>query len=213
MRTCSELWSLQYQLSVLPLFFIHSPRSSRAATPIKSDTEFEIERERLVSDEGSQTDTTVWQWGELPSPSRTLAPPPPGETAETAAGGAAAAATAASETGSAAAATATAAASEERSMLSGMFSFMRKTKKARHDPVSEGIYLDDLNLESLDPEVAALYFPRSQALPGGDKGENSADILQDCCDFYISPGPQVCFSFLDPHAFLTGGKSVTCDLA
>ena len=115
----------------------------------------------------------MWQWGELPSPSRAIAPPPPSaEQAEGATGGAAAAATTASDAASTAAAASTTAASGERSMLSGMFSFMRKTKKARHDPVSEGIYLDDLNLESLDPEVAALYFPRSQALAGGDKGKN-----------------------------------------
>ncbi|XP_043242651.1 phosphatidate phosphatase LPIN1-like isoform X1 [Amphibalanus amphitrite] len=156
-----------------------SPHSSRAATPIKSDTEFEIERERLVSDEGSQTDTTVWQWGELPSPSRSSAPPPPGEPAEAAGSGAASTRATEAGTASTVAATTTTA-SEERSMLSGMFSFMRKTKKARHDPVAEGIYLDDLNLESLDPEVAALYFPRSQALASGDK-EAAVDSGADHC--------------------------------
>lgn len=45
-------------------------------------------------------------------------------------------------------------------MLGSMLRFMRVTKKARHNPESEGIYLEDLNLEELDPEVAALYFPR-----------------------------------------------------
>jgi len=34
---------------------------------------------------------------------------------------------------------------------------MRKTKKLRHQPALEGIYLDDLNLEQMDPELAALY--------------------------------------------------------
>lgn len=34
---------------------------------------------------------------------------------------------------------------------------MRKTKKIRHRPEEEGIYLDDLNLNEMDPEVAALY--------------------------------------------------------
>lgn len=45
-------------------------------------------------------------------------------------------------------------------MFSGMLSFMRATKKARHNPQSEGIYLEDLNPADLDPEVAALYFPK-----------------------------------------------------
>ncbi|XP_037080656.1 phosphatidate phosphatase LPIN1-like isoform X2 [Pollicipes pollicipes] len=154
---------------------VGSPHSSRAPTPIKSDTEFEIERERLVSDEGSQTDTTVWQWGELPSPSRPqLLPPAAAAPLQPAAADGADATTAAT------AAAASVAAGEERSVLSGMFSFMRKTKKARHNPVSEGIYLDDLNLESLDPEVAALYFPRSQSLmTAGDKDAAADHGLDD----------------------------------
>lgn len=49
-------------------------------------------------------------------------------------------------------------------MLGNMLSFMRVTKKARHNPESEGIYLDDLNLDELDPEVAALYFPKNSLL-------------------------------------------------
>jgi hypothetical protein len=49
----------------------------------------------------------------------------------------------------------------QRSMLSGMFSFMKKTKRIRHNPESEGIYLSDLNADELDPDVAALYFPTS----------------------------------------------------
>jgi phosphatidate phosphatase LPIN len=39
----------------------------------------------------------------------------------------------------------------------GLLSFMRKTKKVRHQPEQEGIYLEDLNLDQMDPEVAALY--------------------------------------------------------
>lgn len=42
----------------------------------------------------------------------------------------------------------------------GLWSFMRKTKKIRHKPDKGGIYLDDLNLDDMDPEVAALYFPQ-----------------------------------------------------
>lgn len=57
-------------------------------------------------------------------------------------------------------ATATATSTSQKSVLGGMFRFMRKTKKMRHRPESEGIYLDDLNVDELSPEVAALYFPR-----------------------------------------------------
>ena len=51
----------------------------------------------------------------------------------------------------------------QRSMLSHMFSFMRQAKKMhKQGNVSGGgIYLDDLNLDDLDPELAALYFPSS----------------------------------------------------
>lgn len=42
----------------------------------------------------------------------------------------------------------------------GLFQFMKKTKTVRHKPEGEGIYLDDLNLEEMDPEVAKLYFPK-----------------------------------------------------
>lgn len=63
------------------------------------------------------------------------------------------------------------AAEAHRSMLSGMFSFMKKTSRVRHNPESEGIYLSDLNADELDPEVAALYFPTSHRGPIA-KGKN-----------------------------------------
>lgn len=49
---------------------------------------------------------------------------------------------------------------EKRSMLGGVLNFMRSTKKLRHMPESEGIYLSDLTTDELDPELAALYFPK-----------------------------------------------------
>ena len=39
----------------------------------------------------------------------------------------------------------------------GLFNFMKSTKKIRHQPEKEGIYLSDLNLDELDPEIASLY--------------------------------------------------------
>jgi hypothetical protein len=70
----------------------------------------------------------------------------------------------------------------QRSMLSGMFSFMKKTKRIRHNPESEGIYLSDLKAEELDPEVAALYFPTSYR-----QGGHAAHLSSGSC--LISPSP------------------------
>ena len=53
----------------------------------------------------------------------------------------------------------------QRSMLSQMFSFMRQTKKMRNQATAGGggggIYLDDLNVDALDPNLAALYLSRN----------------------------------------------------
>lgn len=46
--------------------------------------------------------------------------------------------------------------SSNKSMLANMFSFMARGKQNSTEP---GIYLDDLNVENLDPEMAALYLP------------------------------------------------------
>ncbi|KAK3863213.1 hypothetical protein Pcinc_030987 [Petrolisthes cinctipes] len=138
-----------------------SQSNSRPATPIKSDTEYEVERQRACADsaEGSsQTDDTKWQWvwGELPTPppktpTRSTPPSKNGGSSEHASG---------EKTGKTAKEE-----EDERSVLGSMLRFMRVTKKARHNPESEGIYLADLNLEELDPEVAALYFPRNFRAP------------------------------------------------
>lgn len=156
------------------------PHDSRSCSPVQSDTEFEINRQSKavsVAEEGETGKLALhgqsWRWGELPSPpprslltsqgSRTslskmeLVGPEPISSSD--------------EEGNkkqqevvAAAAVAAAAAAEaedQRSVLSGMFSFMKKTKRIRHNPESEGIYLSDLNADEMDPEVAALYFPTS----------------------------------------------------
>jgi hypothetical protein len=74
------------------------------------------------------------------------------------------------------AAAAAAEAEDQRSMLSGMFSFMKKTKRIRHNPESEGIYLSDLNADEMDPEVAALYFPTSYR-----QGGRTAPLASGIC--------------------------------
>lgn len=50
---------------------LSSPSNSRPPTPIKSDTEYEVERQKAdFIDGSSQTDENKWQWtwGELPTP-------------------------------------------------------------------------------------------------------------------------------------------------
>lgn len=51
---------------------------------------------------------------------------------------------------------------ERNSMLSSMFSFMKQNKRMRHSGSPEGMYLADLSSGTLDPEVAALYFPNTR---------------------------------------------------
>lgn len=84
-----------------------------------------------------------WLWGELPSP-----PPKSIASQQTTL-----------ENGKAEEAKQ----AERNSMLSGMFSFMKQTKRlrAQKTPV-EGLYLADLSARDLDPDVAAMYFPQAQ---------------------------------------------------
>lgn len=135
-----------------------SPSNSRPPTPIKSDTEYEVERQKAdLIDSSSQTDENKWQWtwGELPTP-----PPKTPTRLATSHPDSPLTKTNTDQNGMIGKDE-----DDERSVLGSMFRFMRVTKKARHNPESEGIYLDDLNLEELDPEVAALYFPRNFRVP------------------------------------------------
>ncbi|XP_042891313.1 phosphatidate phosphatase LPIN2-like [Penaeus japonicus] len=150
-----------------------SPSSSRPPTPIKSDTEYEVERQRTdFIDGSSQTDENKWSWtwGELPTP------PPKTPTRTSSSAQDSSEMKSESEMKKT-----TKGEDDERSVLGSMFSFMRATKKARHNPESEGIYLDDLNLEELDPEVAALYFPRNFKVPEkpGYNSFSSASAVKD----------------------------------
>ncbi|KAJ9586778.1 hypothetical protein L9F63_019646, partial [Diploptera punctata] len=152
------------------------PSDSRPCSPVQSDTEFEMKRQSKAVESGEEEvagktghQGQSWRWGELPSPpprplmtsqnSRTslskmdIPDPEPVSSSDEE--------TNKKQQEAAAAAVAAAEAEAQRSMLSGMFSFMKKTKRIRHNPESEGIYLSDLNADELDPEVAALYFPTS----------------------------------------------------
>lgn len=62
---------------------------------------------------------------------------------------------------------------QRNSMLSGLMSFMKYNKKLRKN-VPEGLYLSDFD-ESLDPEVAALYFPPSSSKPQTGQSEEDRE--------------------------------------
>ncbi|KAK7867306.1 hypothetical protein R5R35_002128 [Gryllus longicercus] len=153
-----------------------TPPASRPCSPVQSDTEFEMNRQSKAVGTEDEDDTKVihgqmqqsWRWGELPSPpprsiisTQTNRSTSMKETAEQEPISSSDEEMNKKKTEAAVAAAAAAEAAAQRSMLSGMFSFMKKTKRIRHNPESEGIYLSDLNAEELDPEVAALYFPTS----------------------------------------------------
>ncbi|XP_018358105.1 PREDICTED: phosphatidate phosphatase LPIN1 isoform X3 [Trachymyrmex cornetzi] len=134
-------------------------KDSRPCSPVQSDTEFEV---RKITQEGSEREDDKghqqsWRWGELPSP-----PPEPAHMSHRNSLNSLATASQPNK-------------DAQRSMLSGMFSFMKKTSRVRHNPESEGIYLSDLNADELDPEVAALYFPSSHRGPTMVKDGKTVD--------------------------------------
>ncbi|XP_020806140.1 phosphatidate phosphatase LPIN2 isoform X4 [Drosophila serrata] len=103
----------------------------RPSTPIQSDSELEttMRDKRRGVDEDSAA--ASWKWGELPTPEQAKTE---GNEAQM----------------------------ERHSMLSNMFSFMKRANRLRKEVgVAEAgdIYLSDLDAGSLDPEMAALYFP------------------------------------------------------
>uniref|UniRef100_U5EXA3 phosphatidate phosphatase n=1 Tax=Corethrella appendiculata TaxID=1370023 RepID=U5EXA3_9DIPT len=105
-----------------------SPQQSRPSTPVQSDTEFEVSQ-REKSDVGNSVSAS-WNWGELPTQ--------PTDDSENA--------------------TNESKQAQRNSMLSGIMSFMKYNNKKMRKNVPEGLYLSDLDAESMDPEVAALYF-------------------------------------------------------
>ncbi|XP_066596542.1 phosphatidate phosphatase LPIN1 isoform X2 [Prorops nasuta] len=169
---------------------------SRPSSPVQSDTEFEIQK---LNQEGNEREDDKshqqsWKWGELPSPlpdtthpsvrnsriSSNLAMQPSNNFNTVAA---------------------------RRSMLSGMFSFMKKTSRVRHNPESEGIYLSDLNADELDPEVAALYFPSAHRRASATKQKQCLDEG----DTKSGNGPSLPQSPNTVEGVIGGAKSVDSD--
>jgi hypothetical protein len=87
-----------------------------------------------------------------------------------------------------------------KSMLSGMFSFMNRNQKQDSGETGalSGIYLSDLNLENMDPAVAALYFPnyRAQA-PKTDQDEDGESGKGSSVPQSPAPGSSPKMSHID----------------
>ncbi|KAK3604365.1 hypothetical protein CHS0354_000926 [Potamilus streckersoni] len=120
---------------------IGSPSNTRPSTP-KSDTELDrtSSHHDLAVSILEGEDNTLWEWGSLPRKSATTTNQAVTAVKEDET----------NKTGT----------KDNPASKGGLFHFMRQTKNVRHRPEKEGIYLDDLNLEEMDPEVAKLYFPK-----------------------------------------------------
>lgn len=137
-----------------------SPIASRPPSP-KSDTEYENQKMDTVTP--TENTGPSWGWGQLPNVPRKLSDPQIQNNT-----------TSVSPSISEENKDEENADADKRSMLGGMLNFMRSTKKIRHMPESEGIYLSDLNAEELDPELAALYFPKFKS-PYGPPNQQIKD--------------------------------------
>ncbi|XP_045034148.1 phosphatidate phosphatase LPIN3 isoform X2 [Daphnia magna] len=161
---------------------IRSPDGSRPPTPLHSDTEYEVGHMRPkaseLDDPSRNCPQQSWRWGELPSPPvhnrpsppKPVSKSPPHDVSPSNRDGETGAVAMINNEGTsdgtdnkARQSQSTAEAEAQRSMLSHMFSFMRQTKKMRHQGIAAGggIYLDDLNVDALDPELAALYITQN----------------------------------------------------
>lgn len=91
-------------------------------------------------------------------------------------------------------------------MLHNMLGFMKKTKHIRHHS-QEGIYLSDINVEQLDPEVAAVYFATNykQGHDGSLEGKNKDE------DAESGNGPSLSHSPHSVDGAIGGPKSVDSD--
>ncbi|CAH0551237.1 unnamed protein product [Brassicogethes aeneus] len=113
---------------------------SRSGTPVHIESvQSDSEFEVKVRKEDITENPKSWEWGGFPSVSQTKSPT--------------------SETPSK---------EEQKSMLSGMFSFMKQKHSVQSQLIEGGMYLSDIN-----PEVAELYFNKS-------KEEKQTDAEMDC---------------------------------
>ncbi|XP_061179306.1 phosphatidate phosphatase LPIN2-like [Saccostrea echinata] len=130
-------YSFNHPFSDTDMSPLASPTNTRPPSP-KSDTEVDRQRQGEVDQSIlSEEDSTLWEWGDLPRRQEEDVKSPKESSDKK-----------------------TSDKDGESQESKSLFQFMKKTKAVRHKPEGEGIYLDDLNLEEMDPEVAKLYFPK-----------------------------------------------------
>ncbi|XP_066282646.1 phosphatidate phosphatase LPIN2-like isoform X1 [Branchiostoma lanceolatum] len=137
-----------------------SPVGSRPPTP-KSDTEVELQRRGSITQ--TQGEMLTWNWGELPQGPHAVASNDlhfmPIQSAQEqdslSVDGVDSA-----QLSSSAQASPKPGDEGKPSMLGGVFQFMRRPSSRKED-IEGGLYLDDLESGAIDPEVAALYFPKT----------------------------------------------------
>ncbi|KAF5301352.1 hypothetical protein FQA39_LY10750 [Lamprigera yunnana] len=150
------------------------PGDSRPASPttvegVLSDTEFEV-KNRKDDDKGIEVQQS-WAWGEFPSSTLQIASPSMDKTKGQIPNEA-----------------------QHNSMLSSVFSFMKHQRQTSN---SDGVYLADLSSGAIDPEVAALYFTKTN-----EKKTTDADV-----DYESGNGPSLTQS---PNS-AEGCKSIDSD--
>ncbi|XP_078590100.1 phosphatidate phosphatase LPIN1-like isoform X2 [Branchiostoma floridae x Branchiostoma japonicum] len=145
---------------VTPAVQPSSPVGSRPPTP-KSDTEMELQRRGSLTK--AQGEMLTWNWGELPQGPHEVASnelhfmPIQSDQDQ---------ASLSINVDDSAPLTSSAQPSPKpgeegkASMLGGVFQFMRRPSSRKED-IEGGLYLDDLESGEIDPEVAALYFPKT----------------------------------------------------
>lgn len=117
----------------LDIHFFSDTELTSTKSPSRPSTPIQSDSEIEIShrDSNVMTSSASWKWGELPTQG----------------------------VDSQEATTEDAKQAQRNSMLSNMFSFMKQTKKLRKTSNAEGVYLSELDMAGMDPEVAALYFP------------------------------------------------------
>lgn len=117
----------------LDIHFFSDTELTSTKSPSRPSTPIQSDSEIEIShrDSNVMTSSASWKWGELPTQG----------------------------VDSQEATTEDAKQAQRNSMLSNMFSFMKQTKKLRKTSNAEGVYLSELEMAGMDPEVAALYFP------------------------------------------------------
>lgn len=137
----------------------------------KSDTEFEMSKAddavAAVHQSADSSAEVSWQWGELPQVSRKVSAASQRSINTQSNAASSTELNSLNENGTGNSATILPTGPEARpGVLHNMLTLLKKEEKAKQESrmsknvTEQGIYLDDLDLQQLDPETADLYFPK-----------------------------------------------------